>query len=90
MPPLDVECVLVEEVQSTREAPVLNAALERQEPPVVESENSTGGQREETDEAASPAFESGEVSNEALEAEPDFVGLESEGIDFTFNNLISQ
>ncbi len=27
MPPLDVECVLVEEVQSPREAPVLNAAL---------------------------------------------------------------
>ncbi len=79
--PLDVECVLVEEVQSPKEAPVLNAALERQESPVVESENSTGDQREEMDEAASPGFESGEVSNEALEAEPEVVGLDLEGID---------
>ncbi len=81
MPPLDVECVLVEEVQSPREAPVLNAALERQESPVVESESSTGDQREGMDEPASPGFESGEASNEVLEAEPEFVGNDSEGID---------
>lgn len=81
VPPLDVECVRVEEVQSQREAPVLNAALKRQEPCVVESENSIGDSREEKDEVVSPGFESGEVSNVALKAEPEFVGLEYEGTD---------
>lgn len=81
MPSLDVECVLIEEVQSPRKSPVLNATLERQEPPVVESENKTGDQREESDEAISPGFESDEASNEVLGAEPESVGSESKDID---------
>ncbi|KAL1256563.1 hypothetical protein QQF64_012108 [Cirrhinus molitorella] len=78
VPPLDVECVLVEEVQSPREAPILEAILERQEQPIVESENRTGDQRKEMDEDAFPGFESGEVSSEILKEEPEFVGLEPE------------
>lgn len=85
---LDVECVLIEEVQCPRKAPVLNATLERQEPPVVESENRTGDQREKTDEAVFPGFESDEASNEVLGAGQESVGSESKDIDLSVEVLV--
>ncbi|RXN13487.1 hypothetical protein ROHU_009676 [Labeo rohita] len=72
VPPLDVECVLVEEVQSPKEAPVLNTALEDENHLLLNLKIILEIRWN------MPGYESGEASNEALEEEPELVWSESE------------